>query len=288
MAGTLFALSAALFWAIATRIFRQMSVFWSPAGLATIKSVVSVALFLAWFAIAGIPFWQHETQTLLWLLGSGVIGIALGDTALFYALYRMGERQTLLVAETAAPILVVSLAFLLLAEAISARQLAGIVLIIFGVDWVIGLRQRTATFDGIGILWALLAAGCQAFGMLVSRTFLTTTEISAEETALWRLLGASIALPVWLVIRRQSLWPLAPVDLRTGTRLFIAIVLGTFLGILFLQLSVDLLPAGLAQALIATSIIFATIIGAVRGDLVDPRQWAGVIIAVGGVALIVV
>lgn len=288
MSGTFFALAAALFWAVATRLYRQMADYWTPVGLATVKSTVSVILFGIWFAAAGIPFWAHDWQTLLWLLGSGVIGIALGDSALFYALYRMGERQTLLIAETAAPILVAVSAFVLLSETLTLRQIGGITLIVIGIDWVVGIRRGRQHYDFAGVLWALLAASCQAFGMVVSRTFLTQTDISAEETAFWRLLGASLVLPVWLIVSRQKFLPAKALTVQVGLRLILAIILGTFLGILFLQISVDLLPAGLAQALIATSILFATAIAALRGDGVDPRQWPGVVLSVIGVALVVV
>ncbi len=287
MSGTVFALAAALFWAVATRLYRQMADYWSPVGLATVKATLSTVLFLIWFIAAGIPFLSHDATTIGWLLGSGVVGIAIGDSALFYALYRMGERQTLLIAETAAPIIVAISAFLLLAETLTLRQIAGIALIVIGIDWVIGIRRGRQHYDWIGVLWALLAAGCQAFGMVVSRTVLTQTEITAEETAFWRMLGASLALPIWLVVSRQRILPAKPLTAGVTARLLVAILLGTFLGILFLQIAVDRLPAGIAQALIATSIIFATAIAALR-DGVDPRQWPGVMVAVAGVALVVV
>ncbi len=287
--GVMFALTAALFWALATSLYRQMAGYWSPASLALIKSVVSVVLFLLWFAGAGLVFWQHEATTLVWLLISGVIGIAIGDTAIFYALYRMNERETLIVAETAAPIFVVLAAFVLLSESLSLLQLAGVVLVIVGVDSVIGLRRvgTRGSFDKIGVAFALLAASCQAFGMIVSRLFLTTTDISAEETAFWRLLGATLVLPVWIVLRREKLKPRVPLNTPAVVRLMTAILLGTFFGILLLQLAVASLPAGLAQALIATSIVFAAVIGLVRGDSITRGQWLGVVIAVMGVALIV-
>ncbi|MCB1699982.1 MAG: DMT family transporter [Pseudomonadales bacterium] len=287
MSGIFFALGTALFWAVATRLFRQMALYWTPVGLATLKSVVAVALFLTWFALQGVRFWEHELETVLWLFGSGIVGIAIGDSALFYALYRMGERNTLLVAETAAPVLAVSFAFLLLAESISLQQILGVALVIIGVDAVIGLRRGSKQFDKVGVLWALLAAACQASGVLVSRVFLTQTDISAEESALWRLLGATVVLPLWMWLRNDSLVPARSLGPAVWCRVTAAIFIGTFLGVLFLQSAVQRLPAGVAQALIATSIIFATAIGVAYGERVDRRQWLGVALAVAGVAVVV-
>jgi drug/metabolite transporter (DMT)-like permease len=287
VSGIVFALGSALFWAVATRLFRQMALYWSPVGLATLKSLGAVGLFLGWFALQGVRFWEHELTTILWLFGSGIVGIAIGDSALFYALYRMGERHTLLVAETAAPVLALVFAFVLLAERIGPLQLLGVALVVFGVDWVIGLRRGREHFDVAGVLWALLAAACQASGVLVSRVFLTQTDISAEESALWRLLGAAAVLPLWMWLRRDSLRPARALGVAAWCRVGIAIFIGTFLGVLFLQSAVQHLPAGLAQALIATSIIFATVIGFALGEKVDRRQWLGVALAVAGVSLVV-
>lgn len=286
MTGIACALSAAAFWAIATRLFKGMAAYWSAASLALIKSIVSLVLFLLWFGVAGMPLFDQELNVIGWLILSGVIGIAVGDTALFLALYQMGERQTLLVAETAAPVFVLLGAFTILSEHVAVLQLIGIVIVILGVDWVIGLRKGTGHFDGRGVAWALLAALCHSFGVLVSRLFLVETDISAEATALWRIAGACLVLPVWLVVSRDTLLPAAPLTRVVVSRLFVGILLGTFLGILLLQFSIALLPAGIAQTLIATSALFTVIIAALLGEKVSARQWLGVITAVGGVALI--
>ena len=147
MTGILCALTAAAFWAIATRLFKGMSVYWSAASLALIKSWVSLVLFLIWFLVSGAPLLDQDIEVIAWLVVSGIVGIAIGDTALFMALYRMGERQTLLISETAAPIFVLISAFAFLSEQIALLQLGGIILVILGIDLVIGLRKGGGHFD---------------------------------------------------------------------------------------------------------------------------------------------
>jgi|DEB0MinimDraft_6_1074348.scaffolds.fasta_scaffold20649_2 drug/metabolite transporter (DMT)-like permease len=286
MTGIFFALSAAAFWALATRLFARMSGFWTPAALAFIKSLVSLVLFGLWFAVAAKPVFDQDLQTIGFLVLSGVIGIAIGDTALFMALYRMGERRTLLIAETAAPVMVFISALVLLGEHIALLQLTGIVLVILGVDWVIGFSRGGGDYDASGVTWALVAALCQTIGVIVSRFYLQATDIEAEATALWRILGACLALPFWLLLRGESLKPAARPDMAVLVRLLVGIFLGTFLGILFLQISIDLLPASIAQTLIATSILFALIFAALRGEPVPIKQWLGVVVAIAGVAAI--
>lgn len=62
MTGVLFALTAATFWAFATRLFKGMSGYWSPTSLALLKSLVSLALFTLWFVVEGKPIFEFPTK----------------------------------------------------------------------------------------------------------------------------------------------------------------------------------------------------------------------------------
>ena len=66
MTGIAFALSAAAFWALATRLFTRMAGFWTPAALAMIKSLVSLVLFDGGLnlRLPGDTIKQHWSSTL--------------------------------------------------------------------------------------------------------------------------------------------------------------------------------------------------------------------------------
>ena len=228
-----------------------------------------------------------DWQTVLILVLSGVIGIGIGDTALFAALRRMGEQNTLLIAETLAPLLVVMLGFVLLAEELHWLHGVGIFLVLLATDLAIGWR-RSKSINKAAVGFAVVAAACQATGALVSRYYLSTTELGVLESAVWRLLGGLLfvsAVLVVMMMRRQTI-RYQPLTLRQSSKLFVAISLGTVLGVFMLQWSLDLLRAGVAQTLLASSPLFAVIVAWFNRDAVTAKQWLAVVIGVVGVAAI--
>jgi drug/metabolite transporter (DMT)-like permease len=77
-----------------------------------------------------------------------------------------------------------------------------------------------------------------------------------------------------------------PFTRRQWVKLLVAIFLGTVIGVFMLQWSLALLPAGLAQTLIATSPLFAIVIAFFNKELVTKKQIVAVAIGLAGVALI--
>lgn len=284
--GIVVALTVALFWAISARFYGHSTKQWSVLLLNAGKNTIAVTVlaFILWM----LPLQQTaDTYTVLVLILSGVVGIGLGDTALFAALKRMGEQNTLLIAETLAPVVVVSLGFLLLAESLTWIQFAGILLVLFATDLAIGWRKQNQ-LDWWAVGFAVVAALCQATGALISRFFLTTTDLGVLESAVWRLLGglgfALLGL-VWMRARKQPI-RYQTLTVRQWTKLLMAILLGTVIGVFMLQWSLALLPAGLAQTLLATSPLFAIVIAYLNKENVTRKQVVAVAIGLAGVALI--
>ncbi|MDX1474329.1 MAG: DMT family transporter [Reinekea sp.] len=284
--GIVVALTAALFWAISARFYGHSAAQWSVFLLNFAKNLSAVALLA--LALWLLPMrLTADWQTVLILVLSGVIGIGIGDTALFAALRRMGEQNTLLIAETLAPLLVVMLGFVLLAEELHWLHGVGIFLVLLATDLAIGWR-RSKSINKAAVGFAVVAAACQATGALLSRYYLSTTELGVLESAVWRLLGGLLfvsAVLVVMMMRRQTI-RYQPLTLRQGSKLFVAILLGTVLGVFMLQWSLDLLRAGVAQTLLASSPLFAVIVAWFNRDAVTAKQWLAVVIGVVGVAAI--
>lgn len=284
--GILVALTAALFWAISARFYGHSTKQWSVLLLNATKNGIAVIVLalLLWL----LPLQQTADVYTVWVLVlSGVIGIGLGDTALLAALKRMGEQNTLLIAETLAPVVVVTLGFLLLAESLSWIQFIGILLVLFATDLAIGWRKQKQ-LDWWAVGFAIVAALCQATGALISRFFLTTTDLGVLESAVWRLLGGlgfALAGLLWMRLRQQTI-RYETFNRRQWTKLLVAILLGTVIGVFMLQWSLALLPAGLAQTLIATSPLFAIVVAYLNKELVTRKQVVAVAIGLAGVALI--
>lgn len=221
--GELSALAAALSWAVAAVLFRKVGASVPPLLLNLYKGGIASVLLAAVILLNAPQSLSAVQPVLWWLVLSGVIGIGVGDTAFFAALNRLGERRTLLIAETIAPALSAFIAFIWLAERLSAASLAGIAITVAGVAWVIAERSPIKiTVDAApgdpsandkitsrpplriasGVACALIAAVSQSVGAVISRQAFLTSDIGPMESSLVRILGGLAVLVVASVVLR--------------------------------------------------------------------------------------
>jgi drug/metabolite transporter (DMT)-like permease len=289
--GEIAAISAALFWALASVVYSRVGQKISPIGLNLIKGIIAIFLLLLTILIQGQNFPNVPIFTIQILLLSGLIGIGIGDSAYFATLKYLGARKGLLL-ETLAPPLTAILAFIFLGERLSIQAWCGILLTILGIAWVISERtNQSGSFEthfwrGIG--FGLIAEFCQATGIILSHFALNQTEISPLWSSLIRLIGGTILVLVYFITRPQNLTVLIqPLkSKKTISIIFIATFLGTYLGIWLQQTSLKFTAAGIAQALLATSPLFVLPIAAGMGEKVSLQAIGGALIAIVGVILL--
>jgi drug/metabolite transporter (DMT)-like permease len=278
--GEISALLTALCWSIAVFMFKEAGsrldavalTFWKGL-LATVALVPVVVL---WGNLSAL-----NSRDLAVLVLSGVIGIAVGDAAFFAALSRLRERETLVITETSAPLLTAGLALWLIGESLSGRQALGVLIVLTGVLLVLWPDRRVpGKRIPSGVAYALLAATCQAVGAVLSRDVLVTGESGPLTASLVRLAAGTIAIaPLWWLRTPALTWPLPEVR----RPLILATFFGTFLAMMLQMASFALAPAGLVQALFASSIVMTFLIGARRGQPVPARAWMGSLLATFGI-----
>lgn len=291
LTGETAALTAAFLWAVSTVIFGRLGKSLSPLALNLAKGGVAIALIGLTLLLRQNGQPQFSATAAFWLLLSGVIGIGLGDTAYFKAINGLGARRALLM-ESLAPPLTAVIALIFLNEQLSAIAWAGICLTLLGVAWVISERvpakDAASPNLGQGIFWGLLAALGQASGAVMSRGVLADTVIDPLWSGLLRI-GAGLLVLVVLMAGKGHLGPqLQPLRSRqVFPVVFIAAFLGTYLAIWLQQISFKYTPAGIAQALLATSPLFVLPIAVALGDRVTGRAVLGVLVAIGGIWLLI-
>ncbi|NET52997.1 MAG: DMT family transporter, partial [Merismopedia sp. SIO2A8] len=226
------------------------------------------------------------------LLISGVVGIALGDTAYFKALNYLGARRALLM-ETLAPIFAAILALIFLQEKLTIGAWCAILLTIVGVAWTIAERVPGSSLEqGLlirGIGFGVLAAMAQASGIVFSRAALADTTISPLWAALLRLSAGVLMLLLLAILLRWNI-SLGVKGLFSGRALgavCFAAFFGTYLAIWLQQTALKFTAAGIAQTLMTTSPLFVLPIVAFMGEVVTTRAILGVLVAITGVALLV-
>ncbi|MBD1878008.1 DMT family transporter [Coleofasciculus sp. FACHB-T130] len=290
--GELAALSAAFLWAIASLVYSRLGRQIPPLELNLFKGIIAIAFLVLTLLLQGQLLPEINPTALTLLLLSGVLGIGLGDTAYFAAINCLGARRTLIL-ETLAPPLTAVLALVFLQEQLTAAAWCGILLTILGVVWVVTERVPNSTAESKhltmrGISWGLLAAVAQATGAVLSRTALIQSSISPLWSTLVRLGAGVLVLLLWKLLGQRQVngWLKPLQSWRIVGVIAITAFFSTYLGIWLQQISLKFAPAGIAQTLSSTSPLFVLPLAVWMGDVVSFRAILGVLVALGGVAVL--
>ena len=174
--GDLLALGAAGCWALGS----VMSVMPSRhlGAIAFTRWRMLMVAFMLWAVVALTGSWRGFSSDVLGALAlSGLVGIFVGDTALFAAMNRLGPRRSGVLFATHAAFSA-ALGFALLGERMSLQAFVGALLTLGGVMLAILLgrhKDETHAWEadrghvGAGVVLALLAALCQALGSLFAK-----------------------------------------------------------------------------------------------------------------------
>ncbi|GAD79699.1 DMT family transporter [Vibrio ezurae] len=289
--GEVAAIGAAIVWAIATWIYGQFSHRFSALQLNMIKGIIGSAMMMLVFPLLPKANIEISQQHALILGISGVIGIAIGDSAYFAALKRIGPNHTLLL-ESLAPPLSGVLALLFLGLGLSLFNWLGILVTTVAV--VLVVMQPSGSKSGhskSGIAYGLLASVCQASGVVISHFALVAGDINPLLGALLRLsLGT---LTVAMIISWLQPKPFSDLLLKSKQMahydryyLLVAIAVGTFLALWLQQIALKHANPAIAQTLIATSPLFMLVIYKIKGMQLSKRSIWGTLVAILGVAML--
>jgi drug/metabolite transporter (DMT)-like permease len=301
MLGLLAATTAAFFWSIATVLYQRVGRVMPPVRLNLVKGIAAI---LVLGAAVGWQAWRTGNNPLplpLPLLGimavSGVIGIGGGDTCFFAALNRIGPRRALLMFMLA-PALTAVVAWPLLGQTLSLMQAAGIALTCGGIAWVIAERtpgKGGGHVDGLGLMFGVGAAVCQAAGALMSRYVFDQFDYGAAPSALVRVVAGTAVLVFLLPLDKylrvgpgnSDSSEASPSRASTWSTLAVAMLLGTVLGIWLQQTAFKMSSnLGVASTLLSTSPLWILPIAAAAGERITLRAVLGAVIGILGIALL--
>ncbi|EGA64612.1 DMT family transporter [Vibrio brasiliensis] len=288
--GEMAAIGAAIAWAVATWIYSQFSHRFSALQLNIVKGVIASAMMLMVLPFEGAVEPSIETQHLIILAVSGVVGIAIGDSAYFASLKRIGANKTLLI-ESLAPPLSGVLALLALGSVLSVQSWLGVVVTTLAVTFVIFQpSEANSEMSWSGVAFGLLASVCQASGVVISHYALVAGDLPPLLGAFIRLTVGVLA--VMVVINLFEANPYKGIkqhlkELTPGALLWLigAIFVGTFLALWLQQVALKHANPAIAQTLIATSPLFILIIYLIKGQRVSAKSALGTLVAVGGISL---
>ncbi len=293
---------------LAAFIFSWTSVFFTTAGrrlgVTTVNLIrlpgAALCLTLTHRVITG-TWWPADLALMdqVWIGLSGIVGLAIGDSALFRAFTLIGPRRSMTMMALA-PVFTVIMAWSILDEHLSLWALGGIVLIIGGVIVASAGRTGTGTFGTIatstfrlGILLALVGSLGQGLGSVFAKMGMMGTTTTGQGldplgATMIRLIWATIAY--WLVVLpRQdfpAMWQTLH-DRRGVGALGIAILMGPYISVWISLVAIRNTDAGIAQVLLGMVPVFVVVPAwVVYRDRPTVASLIGIIVAVIGGAFL--
>ncbi|MCY2926935.1 MAG: DMT family transporter [Planctomycetota bacterium] len=226
------------------------------------------------------------------LAASGLLGFFLGDLCLFEAYVLIGPRRSLLILALV-PAISAILAMPALGETLTIRQWLAMGVTLAGVAWVI-LERRQADdalphrHRVLGVILAILAAFAQAGGTVLSKIGMRCGYDPLGASHIRMLTGLAAFLVLITVLGRWG--DVAAACRRRKPMLQVALgaTTGPFLGVWLNLIALSLAAVGVVNTIIATNpvlILPAAIL--LDRERVSPRAWAGAVVAVAGVAWLV-
>jgi drug/metabolite transporter (DMT)-like permease len=246
-----------------------------------------------------------------WLAVSGLVGFTFGDLCLFRAFLVLGPRLSTLVMSMAPPIAAL-LGWALLGEVLSGRDLMGMGMTVAGVAWAVLERRPAAPLETVGeapaagtalpaprrrpavpaptlagLLLALGGAAGQGGGLVLSKLGMGDYSPVAS-TQIRVLAGFAGYLVLFTAI---GWWRRVPKALRDGRALgwtAVGSFFGPFLGVTLSLVAVQVISAGVAASLMATTpILIIPVVVLLGRERVGWGGWGGALLAVAGVAVLV-
>ncbi|NRF27922.1 EamA family transporter [Vibrio coralliilyticus] len=288
------ALAAAFLWAVASLLSvgpaQHLGTFaysrWRM-GCTSVILASMAALTEGWATV--------ETSAISAMALSGLIGIFIGDTALFACLNRMGPRQAGLLFSCHAVFSAI-LGYFLFSETMTSIELIGSALVFSGVLTAIFFGRKGQSNNHLesikgniwlGISLGLIAALCQALGGIIAKPVMQTAIDPVAASAI-RMMTAFAAHCVFFLSGAKLAKATLPMNLRlfaiTAVNGFLAMAVGMTLILYALQEG----NVGMVALLSSTTpIMLLPILWIYTKKRPNRFAWFGAILAVVGTGLLV-
>ena len=145
MIGTICALTAALVWAGSSTIVKSITTKIDVLSLSTLRLCVASLLLLAVTSLSGriTEFINTPLMPLVYVIISGIIGLAVGDTVFIKSLSYLDVSRAFPIAQCAYPVFTMFLAVSLLGESFTWATGLGAFLVLLGIYLITSTRMTS-------------------------------------------------------------------------------------------------------------------------------------------------
>jgi len=287
-AGEAFALAAAICWAIGPLLaYRGVDVLGTFRFAQFRYCVSAIMLFVLAASFGSVNL--SEARSVVFLVLSGIVGVAFGEAVLFQAVYLLGPRIASIIFSLHAPI-TAFLGAAIFGETISLLSFIGIILAVGGVYAAIIFRSSSEKIGGEwfksgkflqGVLLATSAVIFQVIGALLAKEVMPG--LDPLFASFVRTASAAVAfLPVYLLLSERDRI-VRIVNLRF---VLYSAVVSTVGGMTFLLAAFAHTEIFRAVVIASLSpVLYISIMGFARGEQFPLGAWIGTVVAVCGVIL---
>lgn len=295
-AGEIAALATSVFFSIAPTLFTLSARLVGSAVVNRSRLLAATLILMGahFFLIGGLLPWLATADQWFWFSLSGIIGLSLGDAALFQAFVQIGPRLTMLIFSLS-PVLAALAGWAWLGETLTPAQILGMGMTLAGVLWVIAEEQNgdiqpvDRRYYLVGLFFALLGAIGQAGG-LVTAKFGLAGDFPVLSGQVIRMGVATLAIWLFTFVRRQGAETITKFRLEplAARYVLLATIAGPVLGVWFSLAAVKYTEnIGVASTLQSLPPIFLLPIGYFfLKKKVSQRAMLGTIVALIGVAIL--
>ena len=279
------ALGSAASWAVGAILFKRLGEQMSSFGMTLAKGAVSVVLL--GIAVWATGFESMDSQTVMLMVLSGVVGIALGDTFFFQALKDLSP-VSMIVLMVVGQVLTILLALIFLQEMPSPMEWIGISCILAGVGITLSadLTGERSPSGWRGVMFGLASVVCMSVSVIIAKVPLD--HMSSIQATFARMGSGTLGVFLVGMLSGQVGGWLAP--LRNGAFLvnfLLAVCVVTFGGFWLSMFAIKHLDVAVANTLNSTEPIFVIPLAYfVLKEKINTRSVIGAISVVAGVALI--
>jgi drug/metabolite transporter (DMT)-like permease len=299
--------ATAMLWTATSLFFTAAGRRIGPTLVNTFRLVLAVALHAGTHKLFAGTWWPTAVSGQIYYLAlSGIVGLSIGDQALFTAFMDIGPRLSLLIMTTS-PLFAALFGWLALGETLQPLAGIGVVLTVGGVGWVVLERPLTAVgrnppHRSRGIILAFVGSVCQAGGLLLSKQGIghgwlpEDQHLSPQAATFVRMFFAGLGMIPILIVhtaRARKLRESGIVPKRVGSRGMGLVfsgcgaVVGPYLGVWMSLMAAHHAPLGVAQTLCSlTPIFILPVLAIAYKEHISVRATLGAVLAVFGSAML--
>jgi drug/metabolite transporter (DMT)-like permease len=287
--GELAALGTAVCWSFTGLFFAEAARRIGALRVNLLRLPLALVMLSLALTATGTTFAAIDLTHACWLATSGVVGLVIGDLALFEAMRRIGPRLAFLIMSLA-PIAASVAGLLLLAERPGRLGVLGIAVTLGGVIWVVGephAGEPHGSHETIGVVLAVVGAVCQGVGLVLAKLGMAGGVPPLAAT--WVRMGTATGV-IWVLTalagRTRGLG-VPDAARRAWLPVLGGAAFGPFIGVWLSLVAAHLTDVGVAATIMATTpVLVIPSLMVLERYRPTARALVGTAVTVAGVALL--